>query len=188
MRTLLFQKQTSLFVFLAVSGIKVFIAVFGLKQAAEGVLDKLLGSCHSLERLSVGPWTLNNTIVNHIGTQNGKTLQGLNMSFCTGLPLGLEWNWNWIRIIVNNCVGLRRLDLGFTYLSQAKINYLVNNVSPKISKMGLHYQRNLLDEHVTALVGRCKNLETLDLGFTGITSNSVTTESPYYRVRQSLNL
>ena len=53
----------------------------------------------------------------------------------------------------------------------------MNNLSPKISKLCLssRYQSNLQDEHVTALVSRCNNIETLDLGRTGISSNSVTT-------------
>ena len=51
---------------------------------------------------------------------------------------------------------------------------MVNNVSPKISKLGLRYLSNLLDEHVTALVSRCNNLERLDLGKTEISNNSVT--------------
>ena len=77
-----------------------------------------------------------------------------------------------MRLIANTCIELRSIDLSHTTLNFLEINYLVNNLSPKISKLSLKHQRNLRDEDVKALVSRCNNIEKLDLGMNGRKSAS----------------
>ena len=141
--------------------------LFDCKDNSLCVLEELLGSCYSLQELSLSCLQLDTHIFYRVCTQNCKTLQVLDMSFYKGLDLTT------IMLIVDLCVELREINLDATFPSDASINYLVNNLTPKISKFSLKGS-DVLDEHVNTLVSRCNKLTTLDLGATKITNNSVT--------------
>ena len=53
------------------------------------------------------------------------------------------------------------------------LSAIVNNLTPKILKVDLSYNRNLEDNHVMALVKRCSKITELNLRGTSITNNSV---------------
>ena len=68
--------------------------------------------------------------------------------------------------IVKNCVNLTELNLGSVNLFENSLHYLVNNLTPKISKLSLRGCGNcqiLTDEHVKTLVTRCNKLTELNL-------------------------
>jgi len=59
-----------------------------------------------------------------------------------------------IGLIANNCNELREINLGSTNLSEDAIEILVNNLTTKIEKLSLGWERSLKDEHVMVLVSR----------------------------------
>ena len=60
--------------------------------------------------------------------------------------------------------------------SVRKKRYLLRQIrlySPgffQVEKLSLHWLKNVKDEHIVALVNRCKNITTLDLAFNSITN------------------
>ena len=75
--------------------------------------------------------------------------------------------------IIDNCVNLKELNLYGTNLTGLQLEHLANNLTIEIAKLCLQSEKNLTDEHVKSLVGRCKKLTALDLGDTNITDESV---------------
>ena len=141
-------------------------------EAHVKTFEEILASCYSLEKLSMASIGQRNFITSNmirsISYQNGLTLQTLNLSACSGL------NLESIQMITINCVDLKNVDFSETRLSKHSINFLVNNLTPKVEKLSLGYLENLKDEHVKALVVRCNNLSVLNLQNTTITNDSLT--------------
>mgnify|MGYP002825539027 CR=1 FL=1 len=106
-------------------------------------------------------------MVKSICYQNGRTLQVLNLSFCSGLDLES------IQDITKNCVGLKNVDLSSTGLSKESINFLVHNLTHEVEKLNLGRLLNLKDKHVISLSKRCNRMISLDLSRTLITDISL---------------
>ena len=146
--------------------------------------EEILASCHSLQKLSMASYRkkkfsigekkfmekkiITSRMIRSICYQNGHTLQTLDLSFCSGLDLESIQN------ITKNCVELKTVDLVGTGLSKDSITFLVNNLTPKIEKVGLGYLPNLTNEHVKTLVARCNKISVLNLQNTTITNDSMT--------------
>jgi hypothetical protein len=165
-----------------------------LNIEAFGHHEELLKNCHSLEKLSVERLSLSYEDVKHI-IQNGKTLKVLDFGSggldpVTGPTL--------IQNLFKKCAELSELNfsLDFSYAGYAGrriwftgnafeckrfenyqerelLSAIVNNLTPKILKVDLSYNRNLEDNHVMALVKRCSKITELKLRGTSITNNSV---------------
>ena len=141
-----------------------------LKYCGTHVLisEEILSSCHLLQKLSMASIIITSKIIRSICYQNGRTLHTLDLSFCSGL------NLESIQEITKNCVGLKNVDLFATGLSIDSINFLVNNLTPEVEKLALGFLPNLKDEHVKALVARCKKLSVLNLKHSAISNKSLT--------------
>ena len=156
--------------------------------------EELLKNCHSLQKLSIERLSLSSEFVKHI-IQNGKTLKVLDIGSgglnpVTGPKL--------IQNLLKKCVELSELNfsLDFSYAGYAGrriwftgnafeckrfknyqerelFNAIVNNLTPKILKVDLSYNRNLEESHVMALVKRCSKITELELSGTSIPNNSV---------------
>ena len=139
------------------------------------ILEDILGSCHSLTKL-----TLRGIHVSNVNTKNlkkfvlqNRTLQTLDLR--TSKTLDLKS----IQFIINNCnevtvLNLQRYCNDEDVLSEESINYLANNLTEKVEKLNLGYQRFVKDEHVVKLILRCKRLTELNLNGTSISLNSLT--------------
>ena len=151
------------------------------------ILEDILGSCHSLTKL-----TLRGIDVSDVNTknmkkfvlQNSKTLQVLDLA--TSKRLDLES----IQIIIKNLNELKEFNLhsyrfyllswnknkyfAEDILSEESINYIANNLTEKVEKLNLGYQRFVKDAHVMKLIPRCKRLTELNLRGTSISPNSLT--------------
>ena len=154
----------------------------------ERSMNELLFSCQSLEKLSLELSIFDpQTVKNAICIQNGQTLKTLDLemwslefhkivynslgvgSICTihlqKMAIRREIGVI-IPDIVKNCVNLTELNLDFVNLFENSLHYLVNNLTPKISKLSLRGCGNcriLTDEHVKTLVTRCNKLTELNL-------------------------
>jgi hypothetical protein len=151
------------------------------------VLEKFLGSCHSLTKLTLRGIDFSNVNTKNLKKfvlQNRKTLQILDLRPSKRLDLES------IQIIINNLNELKEVTFhSYRYakvrfyevflcedyvFSEESINYLANNISEKVEKLDLGYQRFVKDAHVKKLIPRCKRLTELNLRGTSISPNSLT--------------
>ena len=127
--------------------------------------------------------------MSQLTSQNGKTLQILNC--WQGIQCSSGWNPDsvdlaTIKCIIKNCPELKELTFR-SGVNRDKINgnlcyycgvyddgidYLVNNVSPKMEKFDFGYS-SFRDEHVKILVTRCTKLKELGLIITTYTTNNL---------------
>ena len=133
------------------------------------VFEDLLASCYTLEKLSLEDITLTSKIVEKMCCQNGKTLQILNLCNCDGL------NLESMKHIADNCTELREVNFSSIPTRASRIpkdalDYLANNLTPKIKKLDLFYQKELTDEHGKALVSRCNKITELNIDATRISN------------------
>ena len=151
------------------------VSLGGIPHCYNRNVEVLLGSCHSLQKLRLKNY---NCLNNNLWVQNGKTLQSLNLSNSPN-----RWNYSFdfdlksIKDIVENCVELREVSFYHTDFHEDALNYLVNNLTPKVLRLDLSYIfssfQYLGDEHVEKLVKRCTNLIVLKLSGTEITNSSI---------------
>ena len=128
-------------------------------KAKSGVLEQISTSSRSLQVLKLCNLNLKPDFIAKICQQNSKTLLKLDLSGYEGL------DFQSIQHIVRNCTELIDLSLYDTEISEEAINYLANNLTPKIKKLNLgcfggNYVR---DHHITTLVSRCNNIVDLDI-------------------------
>ena len=142
---------------------------------ANEIFDPLLSSCHSLEKLHLSYLDLNSSVISSICTQNNKTLKVLKLTWCCQSSSGRaeKLPFDFIQQIIDQCVELEELTFCQTRLSEESIEYLVRNITPKVSKICLCTNLSVKDEHIYRLVRRCTNLTELNLFRTGITDLSL---------------
>ena len=134
------------------------------------IFDVLMSVCHSLEKLQLTNFELNSSLISNTCIQNSKTLKVLKLNLSLNHHLSMKLKV--IQPIIDQCVELEELNFCQTRLSQGSIDYLVKNITPKISKLCLC--TNLVkDKHIEVLVGRCTNLTELNLVATIITNDSL---------------
>ena len=134
-------------------------------QSSHQVFDDLLSSCHSLEKLALDTQCqrmLHDDLVKTMCCQFGATLQVLDLSNCNGTnmeTLRLEI----IQLMIDSFSKLKEVNFRDTYLSEESLDYVSNNLSETVVKIGFSGQGNLRYKHISALVNRCSKLTSLDL-------------------------
>ena len=88
-------------------------------------------------------------MINSICQQNCKTLQTLKLRWSEGLELEA------IKQITSQCTELTEVSLADTYLSEASINIVSSQLTPKVMKLSLGGLWEVRDEHINMLVVRC---------------------------------
>ena len=145
-------------------------------DANQGVLDEILASCYSLEKLCLIDFNLESININDMTALNGQTLQVLNMINCRGL------NLDRIKPLIDNCVQLKELNVRdransktiFPHITKEAVDYLIKNLTPNIEQLSLGNLDYLIgDNEIKILVGRCKNLNSLYLRKTNIGNDSM---------------
>ena len=136
------------------------------------IFAPLMISCHSLEELHLTNFDLNSDLIKSICTQNSKTLKVLEVNW------GKSRSQSYLQLsviqpIIDECVELEELTFYQTRLSEGLIDYLVKNITPKLSKLKFGFGCFVQDKQIEVLVGRCTNLTELNLVFTGITTDSL---------------
>ena len=128
------------------------------------IVKTLLSSCHSLQNLSLANLTLDWETIYILSTQNGRTLQVLDLAFCNGLGD----KYDCVKCIVDNCRSLTQLNLNFTDLSEASVKYLIQHLTPNITRLNVGNLKWINSECVQSLVNRCNKITALDLQSTSI--------------------
>ena len=114
------------------------------------VLEELLASCYSLEKLEMQYATISLQMAASI-QQNGKTLQILNLYYSFGYFH-----------IIRDCQELKEVYLGRTRISEGDLTFLAKKISPKVEIIDLSYSF-VMDYHVEIILSRCKEIKTLHL-------------------------
>ena len=70
-----------------------------------GIMEKILASCHSLEKLTFSHVSLTPSMVHSICMQNDQTLQSLSLESCKGLSLGR------VQQILEKCTKIEELRI-----------------------------------------------------------------------------
>ena len=129
------------------------------------VFDDLLSSCHSLEKLALDTQNqriLHDDLVKTMCHQFGATLQVLDLSNCNGKNME-TMSLEIIQLMIDSFSQLKEVNFRDTYLSEESLDYVSNNLSETVVKVGLSGQGNLRYKHISALVNRCSKLTSLDL-------------------------
>jgi len=137
-------------------------------DAGPGVLEKLINSCQSLQKLSLCHMELNPNAMKSLSRQK---LQALDLSAFRGLNLELMTD-------ILSCRTLTEISFRCIVLQNGSNNlvqYLVENLSSDIEKVSLAGLNCLTDEQIKTLVTRCKKIKELELwGCRNITEDSLT--------------
>merc|ERR1712051_581769 len=89
-------------------------------------------------------------------------LQVLDLSNCNGKnmeTLRLEI----MQLMIDSFSQLKEVNFRDTYLSEESLDYVCNNLSETVVKVGLSGQGNLRYKHILALLNRCNMLTSFDL-------------------------
>jgi len=131
-----------------------------------GEVEKILASCHSLEKLSLSVLNITRNMANSICQQNWKTLTVLSFNTDDDHESISSEDF---KNIIENCTELKEASFRRLYLSTASIDFLCKKLTPKIEKLCLSDvgkvfpKTGIRDEHVKSLVSRCYKLRELDL-------------------------
>ena len=146
------------------------------------VLVKLLCNSNLLEKLELFYVNLDRLSLNNC-TWNFKNLKVLRLSYCSrGFEKIQPLKLNFIQPIVDHCSELEELSFYKTCLEEDSIDYLVKNITPKLSKLSLYTMvlytyisdpTVCFDKYIQVLVSRCTNLTELSLSGSGFTNDSV---------------
>ena len=146
------------------------------------VLVKLLCNSNLLEKLELFYVNLDRLSVTSCAW-NFKNLKVLRLSYCNrGYEKIQPLKLNFIQPIVDHCSELEELSFYKTCLEEDSIDYLVKNITPKLSKLSLYTMvlytyisdpTVCFDKYIQVLVSRCTNLTELSLSGSGFTNDSV---------------
>ena len=136
--------------------------------ADEGVLEQLISSCQSLQKLSLSSLSLSSDAMKSC---NYQYLQTLYLNYFKGLDLELMRNI----LSSKTLTELSFRNHAIQYNSDWLVQYLVENVSTDVEKVSLGGLTCLTDKQVKTLVKRCKKIKELELfGSKHITDDSLT--------------
>ena len=120
------------------------------------VLEELLASCYSLEKLEMQYATIGPKLAASI-QQNGKTLQILNLYYSFGLQ-----EYTICNDIIRDCQELKEVYFGRIKLYDDDLTFLAKNISPKVEIIDLSYTI-VKDDHVEMILSRSNKIKTLHL-------------------------
>ena len=130
-------------------------------NAGPGVLEKLISSCQSIQKLSLCNLCNLELNSNAVKSLSHKKLQTLDLNAFKDLNLKALTN-------ILSCKTLTEVSFRCNYLSDDDsdnlVQYLVENLSSDIKKVSFSGAHYLTDEHVKTLVKRCKKIKELELG------------------------
>ena len=137
-------------------------------ESANTVLEKLLNSCHYLEKLAMRNSIILPNVILNICVQN-KTLQILNLANCRGTigPINQDLDFESVKIITDNCNNLKEINFSGSFGSRGfidserTIRYLVENITENIEKLDLGRVENIDDDDIHILAQRFYELENI---------------------------
>ena len=139
-------------------------------RPANQVIEKLLNSCHYLEKLAMRNLKIWPNLIFNMCIQNCH-LQILNLANCEGTsdtPIYYkDLEFETVKIIVDNCKNLKEINFYGAFGSRGHIDsmrtirYLVENITENIEKIDLGKVENIDDDDVRILAQRFYELENI---------------------------
>ena len=129
-------------------------------QGDDGVLNQLISSCNSVQKLSLKNLHIQRQLgQNVLKNLNPQNLQSLDMTSFSGLDLDC------IKYLLKSetLTKISFKDIKKLGYFEEWIEYVVNNLPQNIEKISLGGLESLRNEHVTTLVKKHKNLSELEL-------------------------
>ena len=80
-----------------------------------------------------------------------------------------------VKLIVTLCVELTELSITYTKLSQESIDFICENLTPKIKKLDISWDNDFDDRQLKILLNRCNKLTELDFSGTQVSNKSLET-------------
>ena len=155
-----------------------YLAVDSLLTHENGgdIFPDLASSCHGLEKLSVSvyPWDFSRASkIFKCIIQNSQALRVLHIfdRHHGQLTMSLES----VKLIVTLCVELTELNIGNTKLCQESINFICENLTPKIEKLDISWHDTFDDKQLKTLLARCNKLTEFAFAATRVSNKSVRT-------------
>ena len=155
-----------------------YLAVDSLLTHENGgdIFPDLASSCHGLEKLSVSvyPWDFARASkIFKCIIQNSQALRVLHIfdRHHGQLTMSLES----VKLIVTLCVELTELNIGNTKLCQESINFICENLTPKIEKLDISWHDTFGDKQLKTLLARCNKLTEFAFAATRVSNKSVGT-------------
>ena len=122
------------------------------------VLEEILASCDSLEKLAMQLMTITPKMAASI-CQNAKTLKKLDIYWCIGKQSIMQ--------IMKCCQELKEVNLAYINgregLSQDCLEFIALHISPNVEMLDLSDLKTV-DNHVKTLFSRCKKIKALRIG------------------------
>ena len=146
----------------------VFLILLLLYHPANQVIEKLLNSCHYLEKLAIRNSKIWPNLIFNMCIQNCH-LQILNLANCEGTsasPIYKDLEFESVKIIADNCKNLTEINFSNSFGSRGfidserSIRYLVENITENIEKIDLGRVENIDDDDVHILAQRFYELDT----------------------------
>ena len=140
----------------------IYLDLSWCKSTVEDI-EEILSSCDMLEKLSLAgipsfaDLKLTSNMIDSICTQNGQTLQSLNLNFCNGLDLES------VKQILQKCVKLKEVNFGDTHLTEATESYLAENLPLQIERLDLLIGDSELSEPTEGFFEiKCNQIQIFD--------------------------
>ncbi|XP_034997399.2 S-phase kinase-associated protein 2 [Hippoglossus stenolepis] len=119
-------------------------------------LESVVCQCRMLEYLSLEGLQLSDAIINSLA-MNVNLLQ-LNLSGCSGFSAAALAN------MFTSCCRIEQLNLSWCEFTSDHVKSVVNNLGSSVTHLNLSgYRESLSLDDVKVLVGRCPQIQTLDL-------------------------
>ena len=149
-------------------------------QDGVDIYPDLASSCYGLEKLSVRvfPWNFSKASkIFKCIIQNTKGLKVLhiNDSDYYSDPAKFTMSFESVKLIVTLCVELTELNIDNTVLSQESIDFVCENITPKIEKLNISWKDSFGDKQLNMLLSRCKKLTEFAFTGTKVSNKSVRT-------------
>lgn len=131
------------------------------------VLVEIFTCCRRLKKVSLEHVVTDEKVFSALSLS--KDLEIVNLAMVEGI------DENGLKHLLGNCTNIRELNLGWTYLNAASIQYVCSHLPKCLDRLNISGCRKLLrDQHILQLVVCCPNLRELDLSdCTSLTSEAV---------------
>ena len=115
------------------------------------ILERILVSCNSLQKLSLVRISLRCDMIHGICTKNSSTITTLDLSSAKFYESHIGTYRYYFKTIIKNCNRLTELNLSYTDLHREDIPFLVTNLTETIEKLNLASIKGIYIEFVPFL-------------------------------------
>ena len=141
---------------------------------SDTILPELATSCYGLEKLYVYVYPKDFAKASKMMKCIIQNSQSLKILYIQDLDqCQLTMSFESVKLIITLCVELTELSITYTNLSQESIDFICENLTPKIEKFDISWNDSFDDKQLKKLLNRCNKLTELDFSGTQVSNKSV---------------